>query len=320
MEHCGAFGFRLDPHLFGRRYLHTAAPDWPALEVRVGDPPEGWREVFAGDGWAVRVRRGGEAVWWTGGAVHRPDSRVHPMLSLVVCAATLERGGDCLHAGAVHTPDGVVAVLAPSGGGKTSTMAYLAFEAGLDVLTDDHLNLRDGVAHAGPGCLDLRPDAAARLGFASAPGGDFADLAVVAATNQARTGYAGHHNCKIAVRGPGAVRGPEAGGEVVRGGERVRLELPAPRTLAAPVVRTVVLEWGDSERVDPVPPRERLALLCAARTAPLVPGGLAVPLALAALPMHRVTRRRTFGTLPWTARAVLTGSTVERPWWSAAGT
>jgi hypothetical protein len=262
MSDCGAYGFRLDPELFGRRYLHAAPPGWPALEVRVGAAPRGWREPFAGDGWAVRVRPDGAAVWWNGDAAHTPDTRVHPMLSLVACAATLERGGDCLHAGAVHTPDGVIAVLAPTGGGKTSTMAYLAFEAGLGVFTDDHLNLRDGLAHAGPGCLDLRPDAADRL-----------DL---------------RHR-----------------GEPVRAGGRVRLALTPPALLSAPVVRTVVLEWGDAERVDPVPPRERLSLLCAARTAPLVAGGLGVPLALAALPMRRVVRRRTFDRLPWTAQAVL---------------
>ncbi|BCJ50009.1 hypothetical protein Asp14428_14840 [Actinoplanes sp. NBRC 14428] len=165
----GAYGFRLDPAVFGRRYLHEAGPGWPALDVRVGtEPParDGWREAFSGDGWAVHVDRGARGVSWSGAELPDPDGLVHPMLALAVCAATLERGGDCLHAGGVLTPDGVVAVLGSSGGGKTSTMAWLALRAGLDIFTDDHLNVRDGVAHAGPRCLDLRPDAAVHLDLA----------------------------------------------------------------------------------------------------------------------------------------------------------
>ncbi|MCA2214303.1 hypothetical protein [Jidongwangia harbinensis] len=264
----GAYGFRVDPDVFGRRYLHAAAPDWPELTVQLGvpSPPEqdGWREAFAADDWTVRVRRGGGAAWWSGAAALSTDARVHPLLSLVACAATLERGGDCLHAGAVLTPDGVVAVLAARGGGKTSTMAWLAFEAGLDVFTDDQLTLRDGLAHAGPGCLDLRPDAAERLGLRSQ-------------------------------------------GREVRSGERIRLEVKPPACLRAPVIGTAVLEWGPDLRISSVPPQERLALLCTHRTVPMVDGDLGVPLRLAALPMLRVRRPPTFDNLPRIARALLDG-------------
>lgn len=263
----GAYGFRLDPALFGRRYLNPAAPHWPALDVSLGAGPsarDGWREAFSGEGWAVHVRPGGDAVCWTGAEQPDRDRMVHPLLALTVCAVTLELGGDCLHAGAVLTPDGVVAVLAPSGGGKTSTMAWLALRAGLDVFTDDHLNVRDGVAHAGPRCLDLRPDAAAQLAL-------------------------------------------EDHSRQVRGAERQRYELSTPPALHAPVVRTVVLEWGPRVHATSVPPRERLGIIATHRTAQPVDGNLAVPLALAAVPMMRLQRPQRFDCMPEVTRTLLAG-------------
>ncbi|GIJ52284.1 hypothetical protein Val02_91700 [Virgisporangium aliadipatigenens] len=264
-EHVGAYGFRLDPAVFGRRYLHEAGTDWPALTVRIGAPgrgAHGWREAFSGEGWAVHTRPGSDEVSWSGEGQPDRDGLIHPLLALAVCAVTLERGGDCLHGGAVLTHDGVVAVLAPAGGGKTSTMAWLALRAGLEVFTDDHLNVRDGLAHAGPRCLDLRADAAQRL-----------DL--------------------------------ERGSRIVRGDERRRFELPPVRRASAPVVRTVVLAWGPRVRVEPVPPRERLGIVATHRTAQPVDGNLAVPLALAALPMVRLERPKTFDCMDEVAEAVL---------------
>ena len=262
----GAYGYRLDPAVFGHDYLQAADPAWPALDVRFGTarPAHGWREAFSGEGWAVHVEPGAGAVHWSGAGEPEADWLVHPMLALAACAATLERGGDALHAGAVLTPDGVVAVLAPSGGGKTSTMAWLALRAGLDIFTDDHLNVRDGLAHAGPRVLDLRPDAAVHLDV----------------TARARR---------------------------VRGDDRRRYRLPVPRRLSAPVVRTVILDWGPDVSVTPVPPRERLGHIATHRTAQPVDGNLAVPLALAALPMIRLARPQTFDCMPDVERALLAG-------------
>ncbi|HYN96792.1 MAG TPA: hypothetical protein VES42_23370 [Pilimelia sp.] len=261
----GAYGFRVDPAVFGRRYLNEPGEHWPELAVSLGTDPgapprAGWRVAFDGDGWTVQVAAGGHAVRWAGPALPGADARVHPLLSLVACAATLEQGGDCLHAGAVLTPAGVVAVLAPAGGGKTSTMAWLAMKAGLAVFTDDHLNLRHGLAHAGPRCLDLRPDAADALGL---------------------TGVA------------------------VRGAERHRLQLDPLDTLAAPVVRVVVLEWGSGVRAEVVRPRDRLGVLATHRTAQPVAGNLSLILGLAALPMVRLRRPRSFGCMAEVADAIL---------------
>jgi hypothetical protein len=264
----GAYGYRLDPRVFEDRYLNDAADHWPPLAVSVGTtrPAQpGWQEIFSGDDWVVDVQDAGEGVTWTGPTDYAdPDGLIHPLLALAACAATLRRGGDTLHAGAVLADDGVVAVLAPSGGGKTSTMAWLALRDGFGIFTDDHLNVRDGLAHAGPRCLDLRPDAAASL----------------ALTDRSRQ---------------------------VRADGRYRFTLPAPRVLQAPVVRTVVLEWGERVQAIPVPPRDRLGLVATHRTAQPVDGNLAVPLALAALPMIRLVRPKTFDCMPEVTRLLLGG-------------
>ena len=75
-------------------------------------------------------------------------------------AAALSRGYEALHAGAVEGPDGVVAVVAEQGGGKSTLVA--AFVSRGDVLFCDDvlcLSRTDGgeiVAHPGPPLMNLR--------------------------------------------------------------------------------------------------------------------------------------------------------------------
>jgi hypothetical protein len=63
-----------------------------------------------------------------------------------------------MHAGAIAGPAGAWAVIGPKGAGKSTLLATLA-RAGVPIVTDDILVFRDGVAMAGPRCVDLRPDA-----------------------------------------------------------------------------------------------------------------------------------------------------------------
>jgi hypothetical protein len=72
-------------------------------------------------------------------------------------------GRESFHAGAFAAGGGVWALVGDKGSGKSSTLAQLAL-AGHDIVTDDILVLRRGVALAGPRCLDLRAGPAARLG------------------------------------------------------------------------------------------------------------------------------------------------------------
>ncbi|MGN6189411.1 MAG: hypothetical protein ACTHOE_10960, partial [Conexibacter sp.] len=77
---------------------------------------------------------------------------------LALPCASLLLGNEALHAGAVALEQGAVALLAPSGGGK-STLASALLEAGGTLLSDDVLALRrDGeriVAEAGAPTLKL---------------------------------------------------------------------------------------------------------------------------------------------------------------------
>ncbi|MGH2874862.1 MAG: hypothetical protein ACRDLV_01290, partial [Solirubrobacteraceae bacterium] len=84
------------------------------------------------------------------------DEIVHPLLGRVGAQLARACGGDALHAGAVVGPAGAWAIVGPKGAGKSTLLSALA-AAGTPVLTDDVLVLRDGVALAGPRCVDLRP-------------------------------------------------------------------------------------------------------------------------------------------------------------------
>lgn len=91
------------------------------------------------------------------------DDLAHPYLAAAAGAAAGWLRRDALHAGAFLARDGGAwALLAGKGGGKSTTLAWLAV-AGFGVVTDDILVLDGMRALAGPRCLDLRRDAAAAL-------------------------------------------------------------------------------------------------------------------------------------------------------------
>jgi hypothetical protein len=91
---------------------------------------------------------------------------VHPCLWPVGAVFARWRGAETLHAGAFapRGDHGAWAVMAESGGGKTSLLATLAL-AGVEVLVDDLLVIEDGGCVAGPRALDLRPEVVDRLGL-----------------------------------------------------------------------------------------------------------------------------------------------------------
>ncbi len=103
--------------------------------------------------------------------LHLPPSTadhafVHPYLSLVAAMAAYWRGWHYLHAGAVVVNGSVWGLFGQRGAGKSSTLAHLARRSGIQVLSDDVLVLdQELTAYAGPRCIDLRGDAAERLGL-----------------------------------------------------------------------------------------------------------------------------------------------------------
>lgn len=74
------------------------------------------------------------------------------LLDSALFTVSLRRGGEALHAAAVTTPAGVLAVMGPTGAGKSSTLVAL-LAAGCGFHSDDVLVLRrnGGTVHAAPG-------------------------------------------------------------------------------------------------------------------------------------------------------------------------
>jgi hypothetical protein len=82
---------------------------------------------------------------------------VHPLLGRVAALMAVANGADGMHAGAVAGVAGAWAVIGPKGAGKSTLLAALA-DGGSPVVSDDVLVFKDGMAMAGPRCIDLRPD------------------------------------------------------------------------------------------------------------------------------------------------------------------
>lgn len=96
------------------------------------------------------------------------------VLDSVLFTVALLRGGEALHAGAVRTADGAVAIAGPQGSGKSTLLAHLVRHHGLALLSDDVLFLDAAgptvSAHPGPPLMTV-PRA-----FDDAPGMPIADL------------------------------------------------------------------------------------------------------------------------------------------------
>jgi hypothetical protein len=92
------------------------------------------------------------------------DALAHPILTLASAVFAHWDGREALHAGSFAYDGGAWALIGDRGSGKSSLLAALG-SAGADVLSDDLLVFDGEAVYAGPRCLDLRPDAAERLGL-----------------------------------------------------------------------------------------------------------------------------------------------------------
>jgi hypothetical protein len=88
---------------------------------------------------------------------------VQPFLTTAAASIALHGGHQPFHAGALGIDGAAWAILGDKEAGKSSTLA-LAARMGVPVITDDLLVVADGLALAGPRCLDLREEPAAFIG------------------------------------------------------------------------------------------------------------------------------------------------------------
>jgi hypothetical protein len=169
----GAYGFRLSG-LAGAAALLVDAPEtWPRLDlVRV--TPHGLRPE------TEQVTEDGARLWLPGGAwatldrerssaqLAIPDeitdgALVHPYLAPVALVMARWFGREGFHGGGIVAGDGVWGVLGDKTAGKSTMLTWLARE-GVGVVSDDVLVIDGRNALAGPRSVDLREEAAGRLG------------------------------------------------------------------------------------------------------------------------------------------------------------
>jgi hypothetical protein len=191
---CCAFGLQLEASFPLPGVRDASDPDLPALGVELVDEAELERcwsgDAFEpdwvgllGDGRELRLERGsaGDRLFTYGErarfhlASDEKTLRCAPagdgldwqraLLSKVLPTVSVLRGYEALHASALDTPYGAVALLAPSGTGKT-TLALELLARGCELICDDVLVLSTGVtgvlAHPAPPHMNLEPEAAGR--------------------------------------------------------------------------------------------------------------------------------------------------------------
>lgn len=126
---------------------------------------DGDRAVFALDGGsALTVERDTACATYAGPRKPLAADVVHPLLTAAAGAIGLWSGYELFHAAAFVVDGRVWGLLGDKESGKSTVAACLA-QRGHAVVCDDLLAIRGRTALAGPRCIDLRPEAARRLGL-----------------------------------------------------------------------------------------------------------------------------------------------------------
>jgi hypothetical protein len=169
----GAYGFRLRyPWDSALEDLVTLCDDAPIVDLCVRQACSARTFDSSDSDSAAMGRRGGSAF-----AVTRTTRRIvfdvpeipsadillHPLATVPLAILARWRGDVTLHAGAFAVSGHAWVLLGSRHSGKSTTLA-LAARRGLPVLADDLVVVSDGRVLAGPRSVDLREDAAARLG------------------------------------------------------------------------------------------------------------------------------------------------------------
>jgi hypothetical protein len=148
------------------RFVHGAQPDQNGTPLdRSGTPSNAIRAVhhLSADASVLQCAPAdpGEQSWW----------RV--VLDSVLFTVALLQGYEALHAGALATPDGVIAITAASGGGKSTLLTEL-LGRGLALMADDVLVLdsrgtEPPLAHPAPPLMTIPATRISTLGETSPP-------------------------------------------------------------------------------------------------------------------------------------------------------
>ncbi|MGD0197480.1 MAG: hypothetical protein ABSC56_06205 [Solirubrobacteraceae bacterium] len=163
----GAYGLRVGGLDGAERWLVSQSAAAGRLDVvsmvgRVDDSPHVLSEDFASlrllDGGRLRIDRGELVARFTFPRKVSAADLLHPYLAVASGLVWAWSGREALHAGAFVVGDGAVLMLGAGEAGKSSTLAFLAGERGVGVLSDDLVVLEAERALVGPRCVDVRPD------------------------------------------------------------------------------------------------------------------------------------------------------------------
>lgn len=110
---------------------------------------------LVGDG-RLQMRRDDGLAVFSFAAVPSDEDLLHPYLAPAAALAHLWAGREALHGGAFATSAGAIALLGEKDSGKSTTLAWLATEHRVPVLSDDLVVIDRGAVLSGPRCLDLR--------------------------------------------------------------------------------------------------------------------------------------------------------------------
>ena len=158
-----AFGFRVRG-LGSEGLTPGQRADWPQLRVRVrvgrstdagSHAGEDRARLPLGNGECVELDRTTRTATYRTHAELDRDRLLHPLLAPAAAVMARWFGREAFHAGAFLADGGAWALAGTNEAGKSSLLAALAM-ADRAVLTDDLLVVGDGLAYAGPRCVDLR--------------------------------------------------------------------------------------------------------------------------------------------------------------------
>jgi hypothetical protein len=169
-----AWGLRLDCPRVEPAMLLAGPMEWPEvtidIDTGVGRPEPGsdWCDAQRAE---VGLSGGGRATLDRATLSSRlifpempsADAIVHPHLASTATIMNWWLGRNCFHAGAFELDGRTWGLLGDRGDGKSSSLAWL-HARGVPIVTDDVLAVAGDRAFAGPRCLDLRQEAADRLG------------------------------------------------------------------------------------------------------------------------------------------------------------
>lgn len=170
----GVYGLRVGNVHSTIPELAPAPAAWPRLHIArqsARRPPRAPLFRSGPDRVEVRFRHGEEvnidrstsSVTFSTRTPMSDNAVVHPFLVLPAAVFARWAGHETFHAGCFVAHRQAWAVMGHKGFGKSSTMGWLA-NLGYEVLTDDLLIIDGTIVLPGPRCIDLRKDAAERLG------------------------------------------------------------------------------------------------------------------------------------------------------------